>query len=128
MSNVNWITFDKPRTVKEIEAALREVITKRFGNPDRLVYQGNGYWDYDDVLVCGKNIRHGVSIKTKGRKKVEFKSGATIESDWMEFVLRTELGVLFDAMCGGEHDEDAAWKPDPTKFPTFDAYFQKFYG
>jgi hypothetical protein len=126
MSNVAWITFKQPRTVKEIEAALRVIISKRFGNPDySLVYQGNGYWDYDDT-VPGQNGRHGVSIKTEGRKKVTFKSGATNVSDYMEYVLRTELGVAFGGMCGSEDDEEASWKPYPTKYPTFDVWMAKF--
>lgn len=121
MSNINWIKFKTVRTAKEIDAALREVITKRFGDPECLIYRMGGYWDYNS------RTHGGVGIKTKGKKRVEFKPGAEPKSEYAEFVIRSELGVLYDGMCGGEFDPEAEWEPNPAKYPTLENYITKFY-
>lgn len=37
MANINWITFNTEQGVNDIDASLRTVISKRFGDPERLV-------------------------------------------------------------------------------------------
>jgi hypothetical protein len=122
MANINWITFNTPRHPAEIAVDLQEIIARRFGDPTMLKYRGAGYWDYDSPSHGG----FGLSIKTEGNHRITFKPGGTLRSDYAEFVIRTELGVLYNATCGGEFDEEAEWAPDPAKYPTFESYQRKF--
>lgn len=131
MANINWITTRKHLTAKRVDADLRRLIANKSGDagsvtvPDCPKHPDDhlGFWMID---IPFKGLSAGTSVTLVNRNRITFKPNSYEVSNWLETWLRNELGVLYNGMCGGEHD-DKRWAPDNTKYITYRLYVERMH-
>ncbi len=84
----------------------------------------NAFFEEDNNLFIIKNSEFNIDISFKSEKVLLFRMGGGHYSEWIEYLIRSELGDKLNLMSAEEY-EDVKWKSIPDKYPTFLSWINK---
>ena len=100
----------------EVDAKLREINTRRFGDFFTIEYEGDDSW-----VVSNKGEHRMWFWVTSTRRKIESGMPHRNWQQWTHTVFLNELGEAFAGRLGAD-DGTPTWCADGDKYPTFDSY------
>lgn len=123
MANHGYVTTRKHLSVEKVDAAIREIVTKHFGDEITKIEAGPGeggdikhsWW----IEFCDDEYR-GFSVWLMSQRKLEFRHplGMGVER-WAQHIMVEELALKFEGMISDEGVPGERWAPEVDKIGTF---------
>lgn len=123
MSNNGYITSRRYISSYNIVDMLNEINDRRFGGKllisEEVFEDGSNYY----VNYFLNEQKHGIYFWQLSARKLAIPHPQMPFSKYLKYVFSEELGVKMDGIMSDECDESDKWKPDPSKYKKYTAWF-----
>ena len=141
MSNITFLTTRRKLSPETVDLDIREIIERRFlgrikVNLTRFIKKPKNKKDVWAQWECEADVhdkenswRYGFDFYLEGHHLLHGKHPHSHWGYWaLACVVLNELGVKYNGLRSDETDPSDRWKPEPEKYPTFQAYNRICYG